>query len=291
MAVPRDLCRTCACSFICCSRGCRPASSRPKTRATCGSSTGFPPGATMTRTTQVQREVEQYFLTGRDKENIGTFFSVAGGGQGASGQNIGPGFREPRRLRPSGKDRRTARRAIVERATGRFPRTSRRAGVCVGAGRDPRSRPDDRLHDGAAEHQRDEPRSNSRISATACLLRRNADPLLSAGPPVRAARRRQPEGQHGRAAACGARTRRPRTSTRPFRPPGAAATSTTSSIADASSASMCRAMRRTGPNPSDIGQWFVRNNQGRHGAFLVLRHHQLDDCADDPGPVRRLSGL
>ena len=52
----------------------------------------LPAGATMTRTLQVQRQVEKYFLHGRDKDNIKTFFTVAGGGQGAAGQNTGQGF-------------------------------------------------------------------------------------------------------------------------------------------------------------------------------------------------------
>ena len=52
----------------------------------------LPAGSTMTRTTQVQHAVEQYFLNGPDKKNVGTFFSVAGGGQGASGQNTGAAY-------------------------------------------------------------------------------------------------------------------------------------------------------------------------------------------------------
>ena len=79
----------------------------------------LPAGATMTRTTQVQREVEQYFLTGRDKDNIGTFFSVAGGGQGASGQNSGSAFVN---LAPFNqrKGSQNSAQTIVERATGAF---------------------------------------------------------------------------------------------------------------------------------------------------------------------------
>ena len=52
----------------------------------------LPAGATMTRTQQVQRAVEQYFLHGKDSKNVKTFFSVAGGGQGAAGQNTGQAF-------------------------------------------------------------------------------------------------------------------------------------------------------------------------------------------------------
>jgi multidrug efflux pump len=46
----------------------------------------------MTRTTKVQRAVEDYFLHGPEKKNIKTYFTVAGGGQGAAGQNTGQAF-------------------------------------------------------------------------------------------------------------------------------------------------------------------------------------------------------
>jgi multidrug efflux pump len=52
----------------------------------------LPAGATMTRTREVQLAVEDYFLKGPDKDNVRTFFSVAGGGQGAAGQNTGQAF-------------------------------------------------------------------------------------------------------------------------------------------------------------------------------------------------------
>ena len=52
----------------------------------------LPAGATMERTRQVQRQVEDYFLHGAEKRNIKTYFTVAGGGQGAAGQNTGQAF-------------------------------------------------------------------------------------------------------------------------------------------------------------------------------------------------------
>jgi len=52
----------------------------------------LPAGATMTRTLQVQRAVENYFLEGPEKRNVKTYFTVAGGGQGAAGQNTGQAF-------------------------------------------------------------------------------------------------------------------------------------------------------------------------------------------------------
>ena len=79
----------------------------------------LPAGATMTRTTQVQQQVEQYFTHGPDKDNIRTFFSVAGGGGGASGQNTGAAYMN---LAPFSerKGSKNSAEAIVERASGAF---------------------------------------------------------------------------------------------------------------------------------------------------------------------------
>jgi len=52
----------------------------------------LPAGATMTRTREVQLAVEDYFLNGPEKKNVRTYFTVAGGGQGAAGQNTGQAF-------------------------------------------------------------------------------------------------------------------------------------------------------------------------------------------------------
>jgi len=52
----------------------------------------LPPGATLGRTTQVQRAIEDYFLNGPEKKNVAQYFTVAGGGQGLSGQNTGQAF-------------------------------------------------------------------------------------------------------------------------------------------------------------------------------------------------------
>ena len=51
----------------------------------------LPPGATINRTEQVQKEVEDYFKK-FEANNVGTIFTVAGGGGGAAGQNIGRGY-------------------------------------------------------------------------------------------------------------------------------------------------------------------------------------------------------
>lgn len=79
----------------------------------------LPAGATLTRTREVQRTVEDYFLHGPDAKNIKTYFTVAGGGQGAAGQNTGQSF-----INLADYDQRHGSRnsadAIVQRASGAF---------------------------------------------------------------------------------------------------------------------------------------------------------------------------
>ena len=79
----------------------------------------LPAGATMTRTREVQLAVENYFLNGPEKHNIKTYFTVAGGGQGAAGQNTGQAFinladYEQRHGKQNSAD------SIVQRASGAF---------------------------------------------------------------------------------------------------------------------------------------------------------------------------
>jgi len=52
----------------------------------------LPAGATLDRTKEVQLAVENYLMRGPDKANFKTYFIVAGGGQGAAGQNTGQAF-------------------------------------------------------------------------------------------------------------------------------------------------------------------------------------------------------
>jgi multidrug efflux pump len=52
----------------------------------------LPAGATLERTKQMQLAVEDYVMNGPDKRNFKTYFIVAGGGQGATGQNAGQSF-------------------------------------------------------------------------------------------------------------------------------------------------------------------------------------------------------
>src|SRR4051794_26212326 len=79
----------------------------------------LPAGATMTRTQDVQRRVEDYFVRGPEKKNVKTFFTVAGGGQGAAGQNTGQAF-----INLADYDKRSGKQnsadAIVQRASAAF---------------------------------------------------------------------------------------------------------------------------------------------------------------------------
>jgi multidrug efflux pump len=52
----------------------------------------LPAGATLERTKEMQRAVENYVMNGPDKKNFKTYFIVAGGGQGVTGQNAGQSF-------------------------------------------------------------------------------------------------------------------------------------------------------------------------------------------------------
>ena len=79
----------------------------------------LPAGATMTRTADVQKTVEDYFVRGDEKANVKAFFTVAGGGQGAAGQNSGQAF-----INLADYERREGSEnsadAIVQRASGAF---------------------------------------------------------------------------------------------------------------------------------------------------------------------------
>ena len=79
----------------------------------------LPPGATLGRTQQVQRAIENYFLKGPEKKNVSAYFTVAGGGQGQSGQNVGQAF-----INLADFSKRTGSQnsadAVVQRATAAF---------------------------------------------------------------------------------------------------------------------------------------------------------------------------
>jgi multidrug efflux pump len=79
----------------------------------------LPAGATMTRTTEVQHQVEDYFLKGPEKNNVKTYFTVAGGGQGAAGQNTGQSFINLADYDKRGSSKDSAD-SIVQRASGAF---------------------------------------------------------------------------------------------------------------------------------------------------------------------------
>src|SRR3954451_51297 len=79
----------------------------------------LPAGATMTRTREVQLAVEDYFLKGPEKNNVKTYFTVAGGGQGAAGQNTGQAFINLADYAKR-KGSKNSADSIVQRASGAF---------------------------------------------------------------------------------------------------------------------------------------------------------------------------
>jgi multidrug efflux pump len=79
----------------------------------------LPAGATFNRTQDVELAVEKYFLAGPEKKNVHTFFAVTGGGGGLSGQNTGQAYIN---LAPFGErgGSKNGAQAIVARASGAF---------------------------------------------------------------------------------------------------------------------------------------------------------------------------
>ena len=80
----------------------------------------LPAGATSGRTQDVERKAEDYFLHGPDAKNIHTFFAVTGGGGGgSSGQNTGQAFLNLAPFDQRGGGNNSAE-AIVNRASAAF---------------------------------------------------------------------------------------------------------------------------------------------------------------------------
>ena len=79
----------------------------------------LPAGATFGRTREVEHSVENYFLKGPERKNVSVFFGVTGGGGGLSGQNTGQAYVNlaPFDKRGSSAD---SAESIVERASGAF---------------------------------------------------------------------------------------------------------------------------------------------------------------------------
>jgi len=79
----------------------------------------LPAGATFSRTQQAEQAVEKYFLHGPEKKNVNVFFAVTGGGGGLSGQNTGQAY-----VNLAAFDKRSgsanSAQSIVERASGAF---------------------------------------------------------------------------------------------------------------------------------------------------------------------------
>ena len=79
----------------------------------------LPAGATMARSQEVSHRIEDYFVKGPESRNVHTVFAVVGGGQGAAGQNSGRMFMN---LAPfdERKGLKNSAQAITQRASGAF---------------------------------------------------------------------------------------------------------------------------------------------------------------------------
>jgi len=79
----------------------------------------LPAGATFGRTADVEQKVENYFLHGPEKKNVHTFFAVTGGGGGLSGQNTGQAYINLAPFDQRGGSANSAQ-SVVDRASGAF---------------------------------------------------------------------------------------------------------------------------------------------------------------------------
>jgi multidrug efflux pump len=79
----------------------------------------LPAGATLERTKEMQLAVEDYVMHGPDKKNFRAYFIVAGGGQGATGQNAGQSFINLTDFSDR-EGKQNSADAIVQRARGAF---------------------------------------------------------------------------------------------------------------------------------------------------------------------------
>ncbi|MFL6723935.1 MAG: efflux RND transporter permease subunit [Sphingomicrobium sp.] len=79
----------------------------------------LPAGATLERTKEMQLAVEDYVMHGPDQKNFRAYFIVAGGGQGATGQNAGQSFINLTDFSDR-QGKQNSADAIVQRARGAF---------------------------------------------------------------------------------------------------------------------------------------------------------------------------
>ncbi len=79
----------------------------------------LPAGATFSRTQAVERAVEKYFMQGPEHKNVSVFFGITGGGGGLSGQNTGQAYINLAPFDKRGSSQNSAA-AIVARASDAF---------------------------------------------------------------------------------------------------------------------------------------------------------------------------
>ena len=139
----------------------------------------LPAGATQSRTLEVQRRGRAILRRSRGQERPDAVHRRGRrGGGGAAGQNTGQGFIN---FAPwdERKGKENTADAIVAARVRRVPRLPRRAGLRAGPRRDPRPWPVERLHHGAAEPQRHEPRSSSSAARDSCSQEPTPIPKLA----------------------------------------------------------------------------------------------------------------
>ena len=176
--------------------------------------------------------IENYFCTSTRAKNVRRYFTVAGGGGGGGAPaRIPARASSTSRLGTSGTGKENTADAIVERASGAFRglRDAQVFALVPGAIRGLGQSSGFTMQ--LQNTQRHEPRAVRGGARPAARSRRNADPTLTSGAPQRSARRRDPQGRRRTSSGWPRSASTRPTSTTRSRPPGAGATSTTSSTA------------------------------------------------------------
>ena len=213
---------------------------------------------------QVQHAVEDYFLKGPEKDNVKTYFTVAGGGQGAAGQNTGQAF-----INLADYDKRHGKEnsadAIVQRASGAF-RGLRDAQVFALVPGAIRGLGQSTGFTMEMQNTGGMPKEEFAAARDRLLAQASADPKLTSVRLERTSGRRQPQGRHRPAAA------------RRARPQLGDVNNTISTawggryVNDFIDRGRVKRVYVQGDapyraEPADIDQWFVRNNQGEMVPF------------------------
>ena len=207
----------------------------------------LPPDSTFNRTEEVMKGLENHFLD-QESANVSGIFTAAGFSFAGSGQNAGLAFI---RLKDWSQRKGAANHApaIAQRAMAAWKGFPRRAGVHRGAARGAGARQRHRLRPGAGGQGQPGPHRPGQGARPASGIGL-AGPHPGGRAPQQPARRAADQVHHRRAAGDRAGPLHRRHQRRALHRPSARPTSTSSSTAGGSSASMLRAMRSTAPRPT-----------------------------------------